>query len=142
MAFKDGYRLWDDEFKRQHWTPDEIAASNAKVARICEIVEAEHNGEISHDEAMIQHLMLDPDLADIMLDDAINDGDMSEVRAVQRRIEEAKVRTRQNPPSSFYWQDVTDNAQETARTGYKLNEAIAQVSKALRILQAAVQAGA
>ena len=140
MAFKDGYRLWDDEFKRLHWTPDEIAASNAKVARICEIVEAEHNGEISHDEAMIRHLMLDPDLADIMLDDAINDGDMSEVRTVQRRIEEAKTRTRENPPSSSYWQQVTDNAQETARTGYNLKEAIAQVSKALDILRTAVTA--
>ena len=107
MAFKDGYRLWDDEFKRQHWTPDEIAASNAKVAHICKIVEAEHNGEISHDEAMIRHLMLDPDLADIMLDDAINDGDMSEVRAVQRRIEEAKARTRENP--HFMTKTVTGN---------------------------------
>lgn len=142
MAFKNGYRLWDDEYEHEYWTPDEIAASNAKVARICEIIDAEHSGEISHDEAMIRHLILDPDLADIMLNDAINDGNMSEVRAVQRRIEEAKARTRENPPSSSYWQEVADNAQEAARTGYNLKEAIAQVSKALGILKAAVPAGA
>lgn len=76
-----------------------------------------------------------------MLDNAINDGNMSEVRAVQRRIEEAKTRTRENPPTSSYWQEGTYNAQETARTGYNLNEAIVQVSKALSILQAAVPTG-
>ena len=142
MKHENGITVWNNEFKRQHWTSDEITASHAKVARICEIIDAEHNGEISHDEAMIRHLMLDPDLADIMLDDAINDGNMSEVRAVQRRIEEAKARTRENPPSSSYWQDVTYNAQETARTGYKLKEAITQVSKALDILRTAVTASA
>ena len=140
MKYENGITVWDNEFKRQHWTPDEITASHEKVARICEIIEAEHNGEISHDEAMIRHLMLDPDLADIMLDDAINDANMSKVRKVQQFIEEAKTRRRKNPPSSLYWQDITDNAEETARTGYKLNEAIAQVSKALDILRTAVTA--
>ena len=73
MAFKDGYRLWDDEFERQYWTPEQITESKDMATRICAIADAEHKGEISHDEAMIRHLMLDPEMADIMLEDAIND---------------------------------------------------------------------
>ena len=37
-----------------------------RVANIGEIIDAERNGEISHDEAMIRHLMLDPDLLENM----------------------------------------------------------------------------
>lgn len=140
MAFKNGYRLWDDDFEREHWTSKEIAESNARVAQIGKIIDAEHNGEISHDEAMIQHLMLDPDLAEIMLDDAINDGNIREIRKVVHRINEAKARTSNTPPSSDYWRDVADKAAETAKTGLNLNEAIIQLNKALTILQTAVPA--
>lgn len=136
MAFKNGYRLWDDEFKQEYWTSEEIAESEARVACISEIIDAEHKGEISHDEAMIRHLMLDPELADIMLEDAINDGDIREIRKVHERIQEARERTRNNPPSLTYWQEVADNAQETARTGYEIKGAIAQLKKALVILNA------
>ena len=142
MALKNGYRLWDDEYEREHWMADELEESNARVARISEIIDAEHKGEISHDEAMIRHLMLDPELADIMLEDAINDGDIREIRKVQERIQEARERTRNNPPSLKYWQEVADNAQETARTGYGIKEAIAQLKKALVVLNAAVLARA
>ncbi|MBQ7216500.1 MAG: hypothetical protein IJS39_11020 [Synergistaceae bacterium] len=138
MAFKSGYRLWDDEYEREHWTADELEESNARVARIGAVIDAEHKGEISHDEAMIRHLMLDPDLADIMLEDAINDGDIHEIRKVQERIQKARERTRNNPPSLTYWQEVADNAQETARTGYEIKEVIAQLKKALVVLNASV----
>ena len=73
MGFLNGYRLWDEEFEQAHWTPKEIAESKKRVAKICDIINAEHNGEISHDEAMIRHLMLDPDLIEVMLDDAYSD---------------------------------------------------------------------
>ena len=26
MAYKNGYRLWDDEYEQAHWTPEEVAA--------------------------------------------------------------------------------------------------------------------
>ena len=142
MAFKNGYRLLDEEYEREHWTSEEIAESNARVAQIGKIIDAEHNGEITHDEAMIRHLMLDPDLAEIMLDDAVNDGDIREIRKVLWRINEAKARTYDKPPSYEYWRDVADKAAETAQTGHNLNEAITQLNKALGILKAAVPAGA
>lgn len=138
MAFKNGYRLWDDEFKSEYWTPKEIAASNAKVAQIGEIINAERNGEISHDEAMIRHLILDPDLAEIMLDDALNDGNIRETRKVLWRINQAKARTSNNPPSSDYWKDVAEKANETTKSGLNIHEAISQLNKALNILKAAV----
>lgn len=140
MAFKNGYRLWDKEFEQQYWTPEEIEMSNEKVARIDEIVKAEHNGEISHEEAMIRHLMLDPDLADIMLEDAINDGDIRKIRKVHRRIEEAKTRTLNTLPNSAYWESVVDNAEQTAKEGKNLETIIALMTRALGILKAAVPA--
>ena len=133
MAFKNGYRLWDDEYKREHWTPQEIAESEARVARISEIIDAEHNGEISHDEAMIRHLMLDFDLAENMLDDAY--GNKEATRKVKYYIKEAKRRTRQIK----YWNSLVNNAEQTAQSGYNLDNVIALVSKALGILKAAVQ---
>ena len=73
-----------------------------------------------------------------MLEDAINDGDIHEIRKVQERIQKARERTRNNPPSLTYWQEVADNAQETARTGYEIKEVIAQLKKALVVLNASV----
>ena len=52
-----------------------------RVANIGEIIDAERNGEISHDEVMIRHLMLDPDLLENMLDDAY--GDPERVKCVR-----------------------------------------------------------
>ena len=44
MAYENGYRLWDDEYEQTHWTPEELAESNARVASIGEIINAERNG--------------------------------------------------------------------------------------------------
>ena len=41
---------------------------------------------------MITNYMEDPELAEMMLDDAIADGDLEEVRTVWRRMKEAKAR--------------------------------------------------
>ena len=47
---------------------------------------------ITHEEATIQSFMRDPEFAEYMLQDAIAEGDFVEVRKIQRRIGEAKVR--------------------------------------------------
>ena len=93
MAFKNGYRLWDDDFEQAFWTPEEIAESKAKAARIGEIIDAEQQGFITHDEAMIRHLIEDPDLAEIMLDDAKADEDFNKLNQVKYWINEAKARS-------------------------------------------------
>ena len=49
MAFKNSFRLWDDDFEQAFWTPEEIAESKAKAARIGEIIDAEQQGFITHD---------------------------------------------------------------------------------------------
>mgnify|MGYP007070192880 CR=1 FL=1 len=135
MAYENGYRLWDEEYEQAHWTPEELAASNARVARIGEIINAEHNGEISHDEAMIRHLMLDPDLLEVMLDDAY--GDTEQVKRVRTWGREAKVRTQ----NLGYWKDIVDNAEKTVEAGQNSDVIIRLVSEALSILKATTPAG-
>lgn len=41
-------------------------------------------GTVSHEEAVVRHFMEDPELGEIMLQDAIADGDIDEIRRVQR----------------------------------------------------------
>ena len=134
MAFKNGYRLWDNEYIQAHWTPEEIAESNARVARLGEIIDAEHNGEISHDEAMIRHLILDPDLLEVMLDDAY--GDPEQVKRVRAWGKEAKNRTQE----ARYWDSLAQNAEITVQRGYNIENALASINKALGILKAATTA--
>ena len=82
MTFKNGYRVWDN---------DETQAGNTLAEKICEIIDAKHNGVISHDEAMIRYLVLEPDLAQIMLDDAINDGNMNEVYLYKGALRKPRI---------------------------------------------------
>lgn len=91
-------------------------------------------GSIPHEEAVIQHFIEDPELAQIMLQEAIDEGDINETRKIQRRINEAKSRT--------YWAAILSHAEETAHNSNNIEAVIALVSKALGILKAAVQAGA
>jgi len=49
-------------------------------------------GYIPHEEVVIEDFMEDPELAEIMLDEAINDEDWEEVKIVWRRMKEAKSR--------------------------------------------------
>ena len=135
MAFKNGYRLWDDEYEQTHWTPEELAESNARVALIDKIINAEHNGEISHDEAMIRHLMLDPDLLEVMLDDAF--GDSEKVKRVRAWNKEAKTRIRENR----YWDSLLRHAQKTAQNGYNVEDALHALYEAIDILKATAQVG-
>ena len=91
-------------------------------------------GCISHDEAMIAHFIEDPELAQVMLQDAINEGDISEIRLIQKRINEAKSRS--------YWNALIQNAENTAKNGNNIQNVIQTVKKALNILSAAVPASA
>ena len=136
MAYENGYRLWDDEYEQAHWTPEELATSNARVARTNKIIDAEHNGEISHDEAMIRHLMLDPDLLEVMLDDAC--GDTEQVKRIHSWYNEAKARARE----ARYWDSLLGHAQITAQSGYNREAVIHTLNEALEILKDAVPEGA
>lgn len=90
---------------------------------------------VSHEEAVIQHFVEDPELAEMMLQDAITEGDLNEVQKIQRRIDAAKSRM-------GYWGSVVDNAEKTARDGKNLEAVISLVTRALDILKAAELAGA
>lgn len=91
-------------------------------------------GYISHEEAMIKHFAEDPELAQIMLQDAINEGDISEIRLIQKRINEAKSRS--------YWAALIQNAEHTAKNGKNIKDVIQTLKEALDILNAAVPASA
>ena len=94
-------------------------------------------GFVSHEETIIRHFIEDPELAEIMLQDAIAEGDADEVQRVQRRINEAKSRI----ASMSYWASLVDNAEKTAKDGKNIDTVIALVSRALDILKSAVPAG-
>ena len=92
------------------------------------------NACIDHEEATIRSYMRDPDFADFMLQDAINEGDISEIRLIQKRINEAKSRS--------YWAALIQNAENTAKNGKNIETVIQTVKEALNILNAAVSASA
>ncbi len=50
---------------------------------------------ITHDEAMIQSFVEDPDFADFFLKDIIADGDLDEICEVKGWLDEAKARRAQ-----------------------------------------------
>lgn len=49
-------------------------------------------GYITHEEAMIESYMRHPDFAEYALNEAIQDGDIEDIRITWRRINEAKAR--------------------------------------------------
>ncbi|MBR1437898.1 MAG: hypothetical protein IJ587_05110 [Synergistaceae bacterium] len=89
---------------------------------------------ISHEEAIIQHFSEDPELAKIMLQDAVEEGDYDEAKKILRRIDEAAS----HHNDMNYWDNLLDYAETAARNGYNLDTIIARVSQALFILQSAV----
>lgn len=44
MTYKNGFLVWDEEFERKIFTPEEIAASNIRVAVMQELVKARDKG--------------------------------------------------------------------------------------------------
>lgn len=93
---------------------------------------------ISHEEAVIQHFMEDPEFADLYLSTVQADGDEEEIAGVQAWYDEAKARTRE----ISYWQSVVENAEQAAKEGKNLDVVIAFISRALGILQSAVHGNA
>jgi predicted XRE-type DNA-binding protein len=47
MAKINGFRVWDEEFDREHFTPEEIAESDLQAALIAAMVEARQEQGIS-----------------------------------------------------------------------------------------------
>ncbi len=47
MNYKNGFPVWDDDFDREHFTPEEIAESDMRVALITAIVQARQEQGIS-----------------------------------------------------------------------------------------------
>ena len=47
MATINGFRVWDEEFDREHFTPEEIAESDLQAAIITAMVEARKEQGIS-----------------------------------------------------------------------------------------------
>lgn len=47
MATEKGFRVWDEEFDREHFTPEEIAESDLHAALIAAIVEARQEQGLS-----------------------------------------------------------------------------------------------
>lgn len=50
---------------------------------------------ITHDEAMIQNFVEDPDYAAFYLKEVMSDGDINEIRAAQAWVDEARARRAQ-----------------------------------------------
>lgn len=50
---------------------------------------------VSHDEAVIQHFMEDPEFAQFYLSEVLSDGDTEEIREVKGWIDEARARVRE-----------------------------------------------
>ena len=44
---KGGFPVWDEEFDKEHFTPEEIAESNMRVALITELIKARQEQGIS-----------------------------------------------------------------------------------------------
>ena len=44
---KGGFPVWDEEFDKEHFTPEEIAESNMRIALITELIKARQEQGIS-----------------------------------------------------------------------------------------------
>ena len=95
-------------------------------------------GYITHDEAMVRDFMEDPEYAEELLAMVTSDGDEYEIGRVKGWQKEAKSRVK----AERYWDDIIENAEKTAKSGWQVDRAISLLDKARAILKAAVPAGA
>ena len=93
---------------------------------------------ITHDEAVIQHFIEDPEFADLYLDTVIADGDTEEISCVKVWYDEA-TRRRQG---ATYWDALISHAEDTAQSGYNLEQTLVLLNKATAIIKNAVLATA
>ena len=50
MAEVNGFRVWDEEFDREHFTPEEIAESDLQAEIICALIEARKNRGLTQND--------------------------------------------------------------------------------------------
>ena len=137
MTFKNGFRLWDDEFEREHFTPEEIAESNKWVEITSKIIDAKMTG-LTQDEAAIKIFMENPDDAEFMLKDALYCEDPEEISHVQYWYNEAKARSKNSIPNMDYWNGVTNNAKLAVQDGHNLRQILSRLNDAVGIVKAAM----
>ncbi len=53
---KAGFPIWDEEFDREHFTPEEIAASDKRVARMLKKIDERNAREAASRESSGQEL--------------------------------------------------------------------------------------
>lgn len=92
MGYKNGFLLFDDEFIERHWTPEEIAEAKAKAAIDIQDIKDEQLGLITHEERIIRCYVRDPYVAENDLEDAIEDGDIEEIRMIWSLRKQAQGR--------------------------------------------------
>lgn len=95
-------------------------------------------GYITHDEAMIQNFINDPDYADLYLQTVLNDGDEYEIKRVQFWYNEAKARNQALISNMAYWNNVANNAKLAAKDGNNLASILNVLNDALATVKAAM----
>lgn len=70
MAYKNGFRVWDDEMDREFFTPEEIAESDMRAALITAIVQARQEQGISQRQLEEMSGIKQPQLARMERGDA------------------------------------------------------------------------
>lgn len=51
---KEGFPIWDEEFDREHFTPEEIAETDMQVAIITALVKARHEQEMFREKRRME----------------------------------------------------------------------------------------
>ena len=95
-------------------------------------------GCIDHEEATIRSYMRDPEFAEYMLQDAITEGDIIEAQKIQKRMNEAKARTRLTSPNLSYWDSVVSNAKLAVQDGRNLGQILSLLNDAVGTVKAAM----
>ena len=67
---KGGFPVWDEEFDREHFTPEEIAESNLRVALITEMIKARQEQGLSQRELELLSGVKQPQIARMERGDA------------------------------------------------------------------------
>lgn len=47
MVYKNGFRVWDEEFERELYTPEEIQENNIQAQLMCELIKARQEKNVS-----------------------------------------------------------------------------------------------
>lgn len=70
MGYKNGFRVWDEEFDREIFTPEEIAESNMRVELITALIQARRSKGISQQQLEEMSGVKQPQIARMECGDA------------------------------------------------------------------------